>query len=64
MVNRSLGNILTSLAGEHIKQGDNVLAQEEYVYNGSFNKITGMSLFQIIYAMNARGVNEMKNLGS
>ena len=41
VVNRSLGNLLRSLAGEHPKQWDHILPQAEYAYNDSPNKSTG-----------------------
>eukprot|EP01018_Ginkgo_biloba_P022706 Gb_16862 [translate_table: standard] len=38
LVNKSLGNLLRSLAGSKPKQWDQVLAQAEFTFNGSFNK--------------------------
>ena len=63
MVNKSLGNLLRSLAGEHPKQWDHVLAQAEFAYNYSPNKSRGKSPFHIIYAMHPRGVSELRDLG-
>ena len=63
MVNRSLGNILRSLVGDHPKQWDQVLAQPEFSYNDSPNRSTGLSPFQILYGMHPRGVLELRNLG-
>jgi hypothetical protein len=40
VVNRSLGNILRCLVGEHPKQWDQVLAQDEFAYNDSPNRST------------------------
>ena len=64
MVNRSLGNILRSLAGEHPKQWDQILAQVEYAYNDSPNRSTGQSPFHIVYGMHPRGVYELRNFGN
>ena len=63
MVNRSLGSLLRSLAGEHPKQWDQILAQVEYAYNDSPNKSTRKSPFHIVYGMHPRGVYELRNLG-
>jgi hypothetical protein len=63
VVNRSLGNILKSLVGEHPKQWDQVLAQEEFAYNDSPNRSIGLSPFQILYGMHPRGIYELRNLG-
>ena len=51
VVNRSLGNLLRSLAGEHPKQRDQILAQVAYAYNESPNKSTGQIPFHIVYGM-------------
>ena len=63
VVNKSLGNILKSLVGEHPKQWDQVLAQEEFAYNDSHKRSTSQSLFHIFYGMDPRGVREVRNLG-
>ena len=63
MVNRSLGNILRSLAYENPKQWDLALAQVEFAYNDSPNRSTSMSHFHIVYGMHPRGVYELRNLG-
>ena len=41
VINRSLGNLLRSLIGEHPKQWDHVLAQAEFSYNVSPNRSIG-----------------------
>jgi len=41
VVNRISGNLLRSLAGEHPKHWDQILAQAEYAYNDSPNRIVG-----------------------
>ena len=59
----SLGNILRSLVYEKPKQCDWDLAQDEFAYNDSPNKSTGMSPFHIAYGMHPRGVYELRSLG-
>ena len=63
VVNRSLGNILRSLVGEHPKQWDQPLAQAEFAYNDSSNRSTGQTPFQIVYGMHPRGIYELRDLG-
>jgi len=41
----SLGIILRSLVGEHPKKWDQTLPQDEFGYNDSRNKSTGLSPF-------------------
>ena len=62
-MNKSLGNLLRSLVGDHPKQWDQLLAQAKYVYNDSPKRITGKSLFQIIYGIHPRGVHELQDWG-
>jgi hypothetical protein len=54
VVNRSLGALLRSLVGEHIKSWDTKLFQAEFAYNRSINRSTGLSPFTIIYWSNPR----------
>lgn len=42
---------------------DRVLAQVEFSYNDSPNRIMGYSPFQILYGMHPRGVHELRDLG-
>ena len=40
-----------------------MLAQAEFAYNDSANRIIGMSPFQILYGIHPRGVCQIHNLG-
>jgi hypothetical protein len=61
-VNKSLGDLLRSLVTRHHNQWDNILSQAEFAYNGSLNRSTGRSLFQIVYGTQPRGTSELMNL--
>ena len=63
VVNRSLGNLLRSLLGEHPKQWHQVLAQAKFSYNDSPNRSITQSPFHLVYGMHPRGVCELRNLG-
>lgn len=52
VTNRSLGNLLRSLVGSNPKQWDLVLPQDEFTYNRSTHRSTGMSPFLIVYGQN------------
>ncbi|KAI0519612.1 hypothetical protein KFK09_007063 [Dendrobium nobile] len=54
VVNRSLGNLLRSLVGEHIKNWDSILPTTEFAYNNSINRITCLSISEIIYGFKPR----------
>ena len=43
VVNRSLGNLLRCLVGEHIKGWDTMLPTTEFAYNSSVNRSIGMT---------------------
>ncbi|XP_031402611.1 uncharacterized protein LOC116212181 [Punica granatum] len=49
VVNRSLGNLLRSLVGEHVKCWDLKLCQAEFAHNHAVNRSTGFSPFQVVY---------------
>ncbi|PKI50012.1 hypothetical protein CRG98_029599 [Punica granatum] len=49
VVNRSLGNLLRSLVGEHVKSWDLKLCQVEFAHNHAVNRSTGFSPFQVVY---------------
>ena len=52
VVNLSLGALLRSLVGEHIKSWNTKLGQAEFAYNRSTNRSTCFSPFTIIYGNN------------
>ena len=49
VVNRSLGNLLRSLVGEHVSNWDLILSQAEFAYNDFVNRSIGKMLFQVVY---------------
>ena len=63
VTNMSLRNILRSLVSEHPKQWDQAPPQAQFAYNDSPNRSTRLSLFQIVYGMQSRGIYELRNLG-
>ncbi|XP_031396103.1 uncharacterized protein LOC116207332 [Punica granatum] len=50
VVNQSLGNLLRSLVGEHVKSWDLKLCQAELAHNHTVNRSMGFSPFQVVYA--------------
>ena len=62
MVNISHGSLARSLRGENPNQWDVVLAQAEFSYNGSANKSTSKTYFQIVYGRSLEGVVDLINL--
>ncbi|MGV7994890.1 hypothetical protein PJP12_29930, partial [Mycobacterium kansasii] len=48
VVNHTLGNLLRCLVGEHVKTWDLILPTAELAYNGSVNRSTGLSPFEIV----------------
>ncbi|GJZ15241.1 putative nucleotidyltransferase, ribonuclease H [Tanacetum coccineum] len=47
VVNRSLGNLLRCLVGDHVKAWDQKLCQAEFAHNHAVNRSTGFSPFQV-----------------
>lgn len=54
VVNRSLGNLLRSLVGDHPKSWDQKLYQAEFAYNRSTTRSSGFSPFFVTYGFNPR----------
>ncbi|GJX22321.1 RNA-directed DNA polymerase [Tanacetum coccineum] len=52
VTNRSLGNLVRSLIGEHPKQWNLTLSQAEFAYNWSPNRTTGKTPFEIVFGRN------------
>ncbi|KAE8694063.1 putative Quercetin 3-O-methyltransferase 1 [Hibiscus syriacus] len=59
VVNRSLGNLLSCLAGTKPKQWDLALPLAEFAYNRSKNRTTGLRPFEIVYGQNPSGVLDL-----
>ncbi|PKI60891.1 hypothetical protein CRG98_018716 [Punica granatum] len=55
VINRSLGNLLRGLVGEHMKSWDQKLSQAEFAHNHAVNRSTGFSPLQEVYFINPRG---------
>ncbi|GKE90459.1 putative reverse transcriptase domain-containing protein [Tanacetum coccineum] len=55
VVNRSLGNLLRCLVGDHVKAWDQKLCQAEFAHNHAVNRSTGFSPFQLVYSAQPRG---------
>ena len=51
VVNRSLGNLLRCLAGEHVKSWDQEFCQAEFAHNHIVNRSTGFSPFTVVYSV-------------
>ena len=53
-VNRSLGNLLRTLVGEHTRSWDLKLATAEFAYNTAVNRTTSKSPHEIVYGFRPR----------
>ena len=54
MVNRSVGNLLRCLVGEHPGSWDVVLPTAEFAYNNSVSRSTGKSPFEVVHGYKPR----------
>ncbi|GJR65739.1 putative nucleotidyltransferase, ribonuclease H [Tanacetum coccineum] len=50
VVNRSLGNLLRCLVGDHVKAYDQKSCQAEFAHNHAVNRSTEFSPFQVLYS--------------
>ncbi|GJU15283.1 putative reverse transcriptase domain-containing protein, partial [Tanacetum coccineum] len=62
VVNRSLGNLLRCLVGDHVKAWDQKLCQAEFAHNHAINRSTGFSPFQVVYSSQPRGPLDLMTL--
>ncbi|GKE68687.1 putative reverse transcriptase domain-containing protein [Tanacetum coccineum] len=62
VVNRSLGNLLRCLVGDHVKAWDQKLCQAKFAHNHSINRSTGFSPFQVVYSAQPRGPLDLMTL--
>lgn len=62
VVNRSLGNLLRCLVGDHVKAWDQKLCQAEFAHNHAVNRSTGFSPFQVVYSGQPRGPLDLMSL--
>ena len=49
VINKSLGNLLWCLVGEHLRNWDLILPIAEFTYNSSYNRSIGMSPFEVVH---------------
>jgi hypothetical protein len=54
VVNRSLGNLLRCLVGDHARTWDSILPIAQFAYNKSVNRTIGMSPFEVVHGYKAR----------
>jgi len=59
VVNRSLGNLLRTLVGEHTGSWDLKLTTAEFAYNTAVNRTTCKSPHEIIYGCRPRHVGSI-----
>ncbi|GKA11902.1 putative reverse transcriptase domain-containing protein [Tanacetum coccineum] len=62
VVNRSLGNLLRCLVGNHVKAWDQKLCQAEFAHNHVVNRSTGFSPFQVVYSTQPHGPLDLMSL--
>ena len=54
VVNRSLGNLLRCLVGDHQGTWDLILPHAQFAYNNSVNRSTGLNPHKIVYGHKPR----------
>ncbi|GJU23734.1 putative nucleotidyltransferase, ribonuclease H [Tanacetum coccineum] len=62
VVNRSLGNLLRFLVGDHVKAWNQKLCQAEFSHNHAVNRSTGFSPFHVVYFAQPRGPFDLMSL--
>jgi hypothetical protein len=62
VVNRSLGDLLRCLVGDHITNWDQLLPIAEFAYDSSVNRTTGRSPFEIVTGLQPRKPIDLINL--
>ena len=62
VVNRSLGNFLRSLVGNKPSNWEMVLAQVEFAYNNSMNRIIRKTPFEIVTRIHPRGISNLRDV--
>ncbi|GKA95172.1 putative reverse transcriptase domain-containing protein [Tanacetum coccineum] len=62
VVNRSVGNLLRCLVGDHVKAWDQKLCQTEFAHNHAINRSTGFSPFQVVYSAQPHGPLDLMSL--
>ncbi|KAL6518279.1 hypothetical protein OROMI_033980 [Orobanche minor] len=64
VVNRSFGNLLRCLVGDHIRSWDLQLSQVEFAHNSAINRSSGFCPFEVVYAVIPRGPLDLLTLPS
>nr|CAD1844162.1 unnamed protein product [Ananas comosus var. bracteatus] len=59
VVNRSLGNLLRCLVGNHVKTWDSIIPQAEFAYNDSVNRTTKKTPFEAAYGLRPQHVLDL-----
>ena len=62
VTNRSLGNLICYLSGNHPRQCDMVLPQAEFAFNNMMNRTTGKCPFEIVYTKAPRLTFDLTSL--
>lgn len=62
VVNRSLGDLLRCLVGDHVANWEQLLPIAEFAYNSSINRSTGCSPFEVVTGLQPRKPIDLINL--